>query len=148
VIIILRASLQLPGVATINRAMGAIGAVGVVATAESSCKGGLIGGCSARVSAAQSGAHELGSASHHRLRFTRVVRVCAWGRGKPCSRYNSWPVRASHRRSLLSRDPLAMRAQSALNATQVTVPLWPAGAVRAIIMGLVLLKGKRGGAGK
>ncbi len=51
---ILRASLQLLRVARINRAMGAIRAVAVVATAESSCKGGLIRGCSARVSAAQS----------------------------------------------------------------------------------------------
>jgi hypothetical protein len=61
-------------------------AVGVVATAESSCKGGLIRGCSAELSAAQSRAHERGSASHHRLRFTRAVRVCGRGRGKPCSR--------------------------------------------------------------
>ena len=77
---------RLTGVARINRAMGVIGAVGVVATAESSCKGGLIRGCSAELSAAQSRAQELGSASHHRLRFTRAVRVCGWGRGKPCSR--------------------------------------------------------------
>jgi hypothetical protein len=55
-------------------------AIGVVATAESSCKGGLIRGCSAELSAAQSRAHELALASHHRLRFTRAVRV--WGGGE------------------------------------------------------------------
>jgi hypothetical protein len=34
-------------------------AVGYAASAESSCKGGLIRGCSAELSAAQSRAHEL-----------------------------------------------------------------------------------------
>jgi hypothetical protein len=68
---------RLTGVPRNNKAMGAIEAVGIVATAEPSYKGRLIRGCSARVSAAQSRAHELGSASHHRLRFSRVVRVGA-----------------------------------------------------------------------
>jgi hypothetical protein len=45
-------------------------------------------------------------------------------------------VPAFHRRTVLLRDPLARRTESALNATQRTVSSWPAGSVRAIIMGL------------
>ncbi len=44
----------------------------------------------------------------------------------------------------MSADPLARRAQSALNATHCTQFLWPTGAVRAIIMKLL---GRAGGAG-
>ena len=43
---------------------------------------------------------------------------------------------------MLSLDPLARRAQSALNATQQTDSSCPAGAMSAITIGLVLSKGK------
>jgi hypothetical protein len=75
------------GVAGINRAMGAIGAVGVVATAECSCNGlpSVLVTAGYQLSSAQHRTEHTSSA-HHRLRFTRVVRVCGWGRGQPCSR--------------------------------------------------------------
>jgi hypothetical protein len=50
-------------------------------------------------------------------------------------------VRASHRRTVLSSDSLARNAQLALKATHVTLFSWPAGAVRAIIMGILLCVG-------
>jgi hypothetical protein len=44
-------------------------------------------------------------------------------------------VRASHRRTVSSSDPLARRAQSALNATQLMASSWPAGAVALVKKG-------------
>ncbi len=110
----------------------------------SACKGGLTRDYSVRLGSVQRTPHELSSVSHHRLRFIRSVWVCGWGRGKPCSWWSSWLVHASHRRTVLSSDSLARKAQLALKATHVTLFSWPAGAVRAIIMGILLSKVRRG----
>ncbi len=66
---------RLTGVARINRTMGAIGAVGVVATAESSCMGGLIRSCSA-----QHRAEHTSSAQRHITDFDLLgLCECAGG---------------------------------------------------------------------
>ena len=60
--------------------MRPIGEVGVVATAESSCKGGLIRGCSAQLSSAQHKAEHTSSAQRHITDFDLLgLCECAGG---------------------------------------------------------------------